>query len=610
MTAKKWLLSFLLTALALALLLGAFNVATDPFGVFGDPLFDWWSYNMTNNPRAAKIRYLADHLDEYDSYIVGCSSTSSFSVETLNHYYGDTSFYNMIMYGADMLDCEQTVAWLLEKDEVKLIWLNVYLDNGAEYATESNAYTHSMDPRVDGTSPLGFYARYLFLNPAYGMAKIENAGKDTWLAQSFDVFDVESGAYDKKKRDVEPISDMERYLAAYPVFADYPSGQNYTLPAVQSCVDSVGRIKAMCEEAGATLTVVTSPVYGEYLNYFDRADVASFYTALAQVTEYWDFSCSSVSYEPRYFYDSTHFRNAVGDMAIARIFGDTSVYVPEDFGVYVTAENAAEHFAASADAAPLAKEKLSREIPVLMYHHIGEEINDVTVSPATFESHMQALLKAGYTTVSMKEINDYVMGNGELPEKPLLITFDDGYESNYTIAYPILQKYGMKAAVFVIGSSVGKSTYKDTENAIIPHFSYEEMKIMAESGLVEIGSHTYDLHQAQAYETGIARQDMSPLEGEGEEDYLRLIKEDVSRSLADIEKATGEAYFPALAYPRGVWNDRAAAVLADLGVKITFSTEEGVHTFVKGLRQSMYAVKRFNVGGDVSAEALLERIEK
>ncbi len=610
MTAKKWLLSFLLTALALALLLGAFNVATDPFGVFGDPLFDWWSYNMTNNPRAAKIRYLADHLDEYDSYIVGCSSTSSFSVETLNRYYGDTSFYNMIMYGADMLDCEQTIAWLLKNDQVKHIWLNVYLDNGAEYATESNAYTHSMDPRLDGKNPLGFYARYLFLNPAYGIAKIENVGKDTWLAQSFDVFDVESGAYDKKKRDVEPISDMESYLAAYPVFANYPVGQNYTLPEIQNCVDSVGRIKAMCEEVGAQLTVVTSPVYGEYLSYFDLADVASFYTALAGVTEYWDFSCSSVSYEPRYFYDSTHFRNAVGDMAIARIFGDTSVYIPEDFGTYVTAENAADHFAWTAHVIPLTEEQISCEIPVLMYHHISEETNSVTVSKITFESHMQALLEAGYTTVSMSEIFDYVTGDGHLPEKPLLITFDDGYESNYTIAYPILQKYGMKAAIFAIGSSVGKNTYKDTENAIIPHFSFDEMRIMAESGLIEIGSHTHDLHQALSYETGTARQDMSPLAGESEEDYLRLIREDVSRSLADITEAVGDAYFPALAYPRGVWNDEAAAVLHDLGVKMTFSTEEGCHTFVKGLEQSMYAVKRFNVGDDISAEALLERIEK
>ena len=175
MTAKKWLIAFILTAFGLALLLALFNIFTDPFGVFGDPLFQWWSYNQTNNPRAAKITYLKKHLDDYDSYIVGCSSTSSFSAETLNRYYNasdSVSFYNMIMYGADMLDCEQTIAWLLENDEVKHIWLNVYLDNGAEYATESNAYTHAMHPDADGSNPIPFYARYLFLNPEYGTAKI------------------------------------------------------------------------------------------------------------------------------------------------------------------------------------------------------------------------------------------------------------------------------------------------------------------------------------------------------------------------------------------------------------------------------------------------------
>ena len=72
------------------------------------------------------------------------------------------------------------------------------------------------------------------------------------------------------------------------------------------------------------------------MDYFSWDQVADFYTRLAQVTPYWDFSYSSVSFEPRYFYDETHFRNCVGEMALARMFGDSSVYVPEDFGEYVS----------------------------------------------------------------------------------------------------------------------------------------------------------------------------------------------------------------------------------------------------------------------------------
>ena len=67
-----------------------------PFGVFSHKSLEWPSYEMTINPRTAKITYLKDHHQDYDSYILGCSSTSSFPVESLNSYL-DASFYNMII---------------------------------------------------------------------------------------------------------------------------------------------------------------------------------------------------------------------------------------------------------------------------------------------------------------------------------------------------------------------------------------------------------------------------------------------------------------------------------------------------------------------------------
>ena len=67
MNAKKWVLSLPVIALILAVLLAGFNYVTDPFGAFGDRFMQWFSYDETNNPRAAKISYLEQHHDEYDS---------------------------------------------------------------------------------------------------------------------------------------------------------------------------------------------------------------------------------------------------------------------------------------------------------------------------------------------------------------------------------------------------------------------------------------------------------------------------------------------------------------------------------------------------------------
>lgn len=607
MTSKKWLISFLLTVIGLALLVAGFNVLTDPFGVFGDPVLDWWSYNMTNNPRTAKFSYLEDHWEDYDSYLIGCSSTSAFTVEPFNELY-DASFYNMIVYGADMLDSEQMIAYLIEKDEPKNIVLNVYLDNAVAYDEESNAYTHSMPASVDGSDPVSYYARFLFANPEYGMAKLKNRNTDTWLAQAFDVFDPVTGEYDKRKRDIEPIGDMARYLESYPVFADYPAGSGYTMPKKQNCLDSVERIVAMCEDAGVNLTVVTAPVYAEYLDNFDMADVAGFYRDLAHVTDYWDFSYSSVSFEPRYFYDSTHFRNAVGNMAAARI-GGGDTWIPEDFGYYVTAENADRYFANYAGRSAPAEDQISMNLPVLMYHHLDENAeNDMTVTPDTFREQMEALADAGFTAVTLDDLLAYVNDGENLPEKPMLITFDDGYRSVYEYAYPVLRELGMHGTVFCVGATFGTDTYKNTGEAIIPHFGSGEAMEMAQSGVMDVQSHTWDMHQAVQYEKGTPRTSVRSLEGEGEADYLAALEEDIRFSITQLENASGEAVF-ALAYPNGVMTDEAAAVFAENGITVTFSTEYRCNTLVRGLPQTLFGLGRYTITDSMTGEEVAKLLE-
>ncbi len=614
MNSKKWLVMFAAIIVGVALILPVFNIATDPFGVFGDKLLDWYSYNITNNPRVAKIKYLDEHWEEYDSYIIGCSSTSSFAVEDFNKYL-DANFYNMIMYGADMLDVEQMVEYMIENYTVKNLVVNVYIDNGVVYNEESNEYTHSMPARVDGSSELEYYSRYLFATPSYGMAKLKALSYNTWLSQYFDIFDTETGSYDKRRRDIEPISDTEDYFEEYPEFTNYPNG-NYLLLEVKNCLESMTNIRDMCEENGVNLIVVTAPVYYEYMNNFYPDAVASFYTRLAEIVDFWDFSYSSVSFEPRYFYDRTHFRNNVGKMAAARIFGDDSIYIPEDFGRLVTAENAEETFAwlaeysefetVAAESTPN-KSEYEKEVPVLMYHHISENVeNDMIVTPETFRAQMQTLLDAGYTAITLEQMRDYVYYGTELPEKPILITFDDGYMSNYEYAYPILKELGMHAVIFTVGVSFGKDTYLDTDIPINPHFGEAEAREMEASGVIDIQSHTYDMHRNASYEDNV-RTSVQRFAGESYEDYINALRSDFTYSIEFTEEKSGGEVF-ALSYPQGVYTDEAAAVAKESGFEITFSTRWGIHTLVKGLDQSLMCIKRLHVSNETTAEELLERI--
>lgn len=612
MNAKKWVLTFLLLALVLVLGLAAFNYVTDPFAAFGDRFLNWFSYDETNNPRVAKISYLEQHHNEYDSYILGCSSTSSLQVSDFNKLY-DANFYNLIMYGADMRDCEKIADYLIEHYEVKHLVLNVYLDNGFTYDDETDRLTRNLHYLTDpDTSALSFYTRYLFCDPRYGFAKLKNLRNDRLLPQSFDVFNEVTGEYDKRVRDVEPIGSMDTYLEAYPVFADYPKTGDFVLGQTENCMKSVAAIKERCEAADVELVVVAAPVYIDYFQNFQAEDVANFYASLAKVTDFWDFSCSSVSCEPRYFYDATHFRNAVGSMIAARIAGDDSVYIPDDFGTYVTADTPSSYFSEVLQATALPDETVSRDVPVLMWHNLAEESSgDMTISVDTFRAQIEALHEAGFKTVSLQQLYDYVHFGTELPEKPIVLTFDDGYFSNYEYAFPILQEYDMQATIFAIGVSVGKDTYKDTDHAMTPHFGADEAREMVDSGLISVQSHTFDMHQWPPFEDGNAqvRETLLPFDGEADADYEAAVEADFAESRELLESITGQPV-NALAFPEGAYVTLTQDALRSAGAELTFTTVRAVNTVVKGLPQSLCAMPRFGMTESTDMTALVAELEQ
>lgn len=610
MSSKKWLVLFCATVLFLGAAVLGFNWLVDPYGVFSHKTLEWASYEMTLNPRTAKMTYLEEHHQEYDSYLLGCSSTSSFPVESLNEYL-DASFYNMIMYGADMLDVEEQAVYLLEHYEVKNLVVNVYLDNAKDYNTLPDPLrSYTMPAQTTGESSAAFLAKYLFMDPRHSLDKLTAWYEDTYLPQSFDVFDAETGAYDKSARDAEAIGDMDAYLESYPVFANYPEATNSTNEeAISGTLDALAHIRDLCAEKGVNFLVLCAPVYADYLDYYDWDQVADFYTRLAEVTPYWDFSYSSVSFEPRYFYDETHFRNCVGEMALARVFGDDSIYIPEDFGVYVTQDNVQAHLEDMAQAAPLAEESYTANVPVLMYHHIDEEGNDdVNISSELFEAQMAALAEEGYTAVFPDDLAAYVYEGKALPDKPVVITFDDGYLSNYEYAWPILEKYGMKATIFVIGSTIGNTEhYKDTDYPITPHFSYEQGAEMVASGVISIQSHTYDMHQWAPYEdSDQPRENILALEGESEEDYRSLLSADCQKIRQVVQEGMGEASVHVMAYPSGQFDTLSQVTLLENGFDITFTTQVGSNTLIKGQPQSLLGLHRYNMNESVSVEQMLE----
>ncbi|HHT02191.1 MAG TPA: polysaccharide deacetylase family protein [Firmicutes bacterium] len=206
-------------------------------------------------------------------------------------------------------------------------------------------------------------------------------------------------------------------------------------------------------------------------------------------------------------------------------------------------------------------------VPVLLYHHLApqaeslHEHNPMVVTCEQFTKQMHYLRDNGYQTIDLAQLQGYLQGSAQLPAKPVMITFDDGYQSFYQYAFPVLEELDMKAVVFVIGALAPDRDGEKTAAWCI-HLSWPQMQELAASGRVEFGNHSYDLHR----------------QVEGQPVMLECsaaaIKEDLSR----LQSACHAAGLPeprAFAYPFGAHDAVIRQAAAEAGLCLGFTTEIG-----------------------------------
>lgn len=143
---------------------------------------------------------------------------------------------------------------------------------------------------------------------------------------------------------------------------------------------------------------------------------------------------------------------------------------------------------------------------VLTYHNVVEgkvsgQTDTPTVSRSKLIEHFDWLKNNGYTPVSWRQIKEAEAGKGSLPEKPVLLTFDDGYLSFYQTVFPLLQQYRYPAVLAVVTSWLDEKDYVPYGTIKLPRnrfLSWPQIKTLQQSGLVEIASHSDNLHRGQA----------------------------------------------------------------------------------------------------------------
>lgn len=227
-------------------------------------------------------------------------------------------------------------------------------------------------------------------------------------------------------------------------------------------------------------------------------------------------------------------------------------------------------------------------LPILMYHHIGNPPPNpgkirtgLTVSTENFKQQVKWLKDNGYTSVKFSDLHNYSMGKGKLPAKPVILSFDDGYQDAFNNAVPALREQGM------VGSFAIITQYPSTHSGTNFYADWDEIKAAHSQGM-EIVSHTQD-----------------HFDGKNPKYSEKFISDNLKGSIADIQNHLGFVT-NVLIYPYGQYTPRYLKLAEEAGFKIGVTVHSGS---VVGLNNLM-EIPRVRVHNNTTLEKFAKSVER
>jgi len=245
-------------------------------------------------------------------------------------------------------------------------------------------------------------------------------------------------------------------------------------------------------------------------------------------------------------------------------------------------------------------------LPIIMYHRVfdGGHKSRYIITPKQLEEDIIELKNAGYTAVLPSEVIKFTQGKGALPERPIMITFDDGHYNNLHYVMPLFKKYGFKGVINIVGKYSEYATRSGDRGDVKSSFlSWCEIQALHKSGLFEIGSHTYNMHEFKP------RFGIRKLEGETIEEYHKAVKNDdlrIRKALKD--KAGIKKDIKIFAYPFGAYCKDSAKLFNELGYKMIFTCNEKTNQIRIGDFNTLLELGRFNRESEWTSKEMLAKI--
>lgn len=244
-------------------------------------------------------------------------------------------------------------------------------------------------------------------------------------------------------------------------------------------------------------------------------------------------------------------------------------------------------------------------LPIVMYHQLTKSESRAgryVLTVEQFEKDLKFLKNNGYETVTVKQLLDFSEGKADLPPKAIMITFDDGCETLYSYALPLLQEYGFTAVGFAVGALADNYTELDDHNLNYSCLNWAEIKEMCDSGIIDIQSHSYDLHKNTASRSGAKKK-----KDETFEQYSEFLSADAAKMKEKMIENTGKSPV-AFAYPFGSYSSESADILKKCGIEMAFTCEERVNIIKKAESEWLFRLGRYNRPHGVSSESFFEKM--
>ncbi|SMF22527.1 biofilm PGA synthesis lipoprotein PgaB [Pseudogulbenkiania subflava DSM 22618] len=258
------------------------------------------------------------------------------------------------------------------------------------------------------------------------------------------------------------------------------------------------------------------------------------------------------------------------------------------------------------------------KLTILTYHEIADKSDALepafAVSPTNFVRQMDWLKNNGYHFVSMDDVLADRSGKKPLPEKAVLLTFDDGYRSMYANAFPVLKMFKAPAVVALIGNWLDTNGTVRFEGKPVPRnvmLMWDDVRAMTQSGLVEIANHTYNMHegilanpQGNMQPAATARRYLPELKRyEDEASYRKRIYADLKRNSDLLRKHTGKAP-RIMIWPYGRYNSTSSDVAHQLGMPIGMTLDDGANNE----QTPLHALRRVLIEGNITLDAFRKEL--